>query len=109
MSKQPKRKSYICIIAGNVAALASSIIVMYLWTVLGSRGMYADQTGTAGYTTGLELFLGASILPLVAASTILLYYGHKMSSKYKRFTQIFVVGLVAVTMLYCIINALLTT
>lgn len=108
MSKQPN-KSYMYTVAGYAAALASSVIVMYLWTVLGNRGMYADQTGTAGYTTGLELFLGASIIPLVIASIILLYLGHKISSKYEKFTLIFIIGLAGVTILYCVTSALLTT
>jgi hypothetical protein len=37
-----------------VLAVASVIVLGYLWVALGDRGLYADATGTAGYTTPLE-------------------------------------------------------
>ena len=51
--------------------LSGMIILGYFWKILGERGMYADETGTGGYTTGIEAALILVGLVLVVCSIVL--------------------------------------
>ena len=54
----PTRPSLPPLISGGFSLLAATVclvVLAYLGVVLGDRGLYADATGTAGYTTPLEI------------------------------------------------------
>lgn len=53
------------LVIGAVVALGS------LWVTLGDRGIYADATGTAGYTTTGEIVIGlVAFLALLAGAAL---------------------------------------
>ena len=51
----------------GLLAVASIGVLGYLWVVLGDRGLYADATGTAGYTSPLE---GAALISSLAGLVV---------------------------------------
>jgi len=66
----------------SVLGLVTGIVIMiYLWKVLGERGMYADATGTGGYTTVNEVLLGLLGFVLLAGSIVGLLVRRKLLSK----------------------------
>jgi hypothetical protein len=48
------------------------LLLAYLWKVLGDRGLYADATGTGGYTTVVEIIIGMLGVLLLVGSVIVL-------------------------------------
>lgn len=55
-----------------VLALAALAALVYLWIILGDRGLNADATGVSGYTTSAESALlivcGVGLIPFSALS-----------------------------------------
>lgn len=45
-------------------------ILVYMWQELGERGLYADATGTSGYTTKTEIALVVGGLMMLISSAI---------------------------------------
>jgi len=43
---------------GILMSITGLSILIYLWNVLGNRGLTADTNGTSGYTNNFELGLG---------------------------------------------------
>jgi len=59
-TKPPRKSKVLLIVVAIFAAiltLLSAAVLIYLWITLGDRGLYADATGTDGYTTPLEAFV----------------------------------------------------
>lgn len=94
---------------GCLSGLVSGAIIIYLWTVLGDRGINADRTNTSGYMTSLEAVLFVLIIPLAVVSIILLLKADKCTTRYRLFTPIFIICTVLVILLYCITTAFLTS
>lgn len=55
----------------TLSALSSAGLLIYLWIVLGDRGLNADATHTAGYTYPYEFFMGVAGLILLYLSLYL--------------------------------------
>lgn len=73
MREKIKKRRYF----GVVAATIGIIIFIYLWIVWGDRGIYADSTGTAGYTTTLEIVLAVVGIVLIILSVLALLGGKR--------------------------------
>lgn len=52
----------------SIASLAS---LVYLWIILGERGLEADANGTAGYTTTSEVLLGGLAILGLGCSVVM--------------------------------------
>lgn len=83
MNRSMLNKTLAYRIVGCTAWVLSTAIVVYLWTVLGQRGIAADAANTTGYTTPLEFILGTSTAPLAVASIVLLHKANKLDPRYK--------------------------
>lgn len=101
--------SYIDQIIGYISKTSSSLIVIYLWTMLGQRGITADRMHTSGYTKIDEPALAVLIIPLVIVSLVTLYRHLKTSERQRKIALIFHSLLLLVTVLFNLIVALGTT
>ncbi len=49
----------IALVTGSLLTIGAAVTLVALWIALGERGISADTTGTAGYTTTGEAVVGA--------------------------------------------------
>lgn len=68
MKIRSKKYKYLAIISGMIGV----IIISYLWKTFVDRGIYADETGTGGYTTWFEMLLIGVGLSLLIATIVFL-------------------------------------
>lgn len=94
-------------ILGCLSGLTSGVIILYLWTVLGDRGINADRTNTSGYITLFELAFLILVVPLAVISVVLLLKADKYSVRCQQFTPIFLICLALGIILYCVTTAFL--
>ena len=59
MAMRNRNIGIIALVTGSLLAIGAAVTFVTLWVTLGDRGIYADTTGTAGYTTTGELVAGA--------------------------------------------------
>ncbi len=95
-------------IVGVVTGLMAALDVMYLWTILGQRGLHADATHTNGYVTSTEILLMLLAPLCVVGSIIAISKAKKIDARHKLYLTWYQAIIVSVTILYCIIIALLT-
>lgn len=109
MKKMISKQTHTHHILSYITTLLLAADILYLWLILGKRGIYADRTAAKGYTMPFEIMMIIAI-PLLAFMTIVLISKAKrLNPKHRRIHLIFQLVIWMAVIITCTIIAFQTT
>lgn len=102
-------KTHMVQVLGYASAVTAAGFVMYLWLVLGDRGIDADRLHVSGYTLPSEIVLGIVALLLAISGALIINMPTDFSKRHRKMRITFQVTLISITVLFCTIVSFMTT